>query len=244
MKSPSTTITGPLGSTIHVLRVDAETIERLTVIDWNRHFPRATLDPVRGLISLMSPSRLHEGVADALDKIVDQAAAMIGRASTGLGSTRYRRKSEPAGTGLEPDCSFFIGAKVHAYLSALKISEAAADEFILETPPDLVVEVELTPVEAGKPDRYGQLGVSELWLLTPNRKRRIIGAKFLALQPSEPPQSIHVSRVLPGILPEQLVQAIEGVRFAPTRDERAEAVAQALGKRGALRIQEQAAAYQ
>ena len=243
MTTPSTTFTGPLGSTIHVLRADAETIERLAEIDWSRHFRRATLDPVRGLISLMSPSNLHEGVADALDSIIEEAADVLGRASKGLRSTRYRRKVEPPGTGLEPDCSFLIGETVHRFIAALKISQAAADEFVLETPPDLVVEVELTHAEAGKPERYGQLGVSELWLLKPNRNRQIIGAEFLALDPSEPPQSIHVSRVLPGILPEQVVQAIEGVRTAPTRAERSEAVMRVIGKRGALRVQEEASAH-
>lgn len=244
MTAPSTTISGPLGSTIHVLRADAETIERLGEIDWSRHFPRATLDPVRGLISLMSPSHLHEGVASALDSIIEAAADVLGRASKGLRSTRYRLNTEPPGTGLEPDCSFFIGESVHRYLAALKTSESAADEFVLQTPPDLVVEVELTHAEVGKPERYGQLGVSELWLLKPNRSRQITGMEFLALDSSEPPRAIHVSRVLPGILPRQIVQAIEGVRSAPTRAARSEAVTRALRKRGVPRVQDEAGVYQ
>ena len=47
--------TGPLGSIIHVLRADAETIAAPAAIDWNRHFRRVCLDPVRGLITLMAP---------------------------------------------------------------------------------------------------------------------------------------------------------------------------------------------
>ena len=242
--APSTTHIGPLGSTIHVLRADAETIERLAEIDWSRHFRPATLDPVRGLISLMSPSFVHEGAANALDNIIEEAADMLGRASKGLRSTRYRRKVEPPGTGLEPDCSFYIGETARAFIAALEVGEAAAEEFILERPPDLVVEVELTHAEAGKPERYGQLGVSEIWLLRANRDRQITGAEFLALDPSEPPQIIHVSHVLPGIVPEQIVQAIKAVRSAPTRAERSRAVVRVIGRQNAIRVHDEASAYQ
>ena len=52
--------TGALGSVIHVLRADAETVAQLAAVDWNRHFRRVCLDPVRGVITLMAPSHLHE----------------------------------------------------------------------------------------------------------------------------------------------------------------------------------------
>ena len=45
MTPPATMHTGPLGSTIHVLRADADTITQLAAIDWNRHFRRVCLDP-------------------------------------------------------------------------------------------------------------------------------------------------------------------------------------------------------
>ena len=32
---------GPLGSTVHVIRADAETVAALAGIDWNRHFRRS-----------------------------------------------------------------------------------------------------------------------------------------------------------------------------------------------------------
>ena len=60
MNELGTSHTGPLGSTIHVLRADADTIVELAAVDWNRHFRRVCLDPVRGVITLVSPSRLHE----------------------------------------------------------------------------------------------------------------------------------------------------------------------------------------
>ena len=47
--------TGPLGSTIHVIRADADTVAELAAIDWSHHFRPICLGPVRGLITLMSP---------------------------------------------------------------------------------------------------------------------------------------------------------------------------------------------
>ena len=67
MNAPGTMHTGPLGSTIHVLRADAGTIAELAAVDWNRHFRRVCLDPVRGLIILMAPSHLHEDFSGILD---------------------------------------------------------------------------------------------------------------------------------------------------------------------------------
>ena len=101
MNDRTTMHVGPLGSAIHVLRADAQTIEQLAAIDWNRHFRRVCLDPVRGLITLMSPSRLHEDLSRILDDIVDEAADRLGRASKPLRSTRLRGRGEPPGTGME-----------------------------------------------------------------------------------------------------------------------------------------------
>lgn len=91
MSNPATMHTGPLRSTIHVLRADAATVAELAAIDWSRHFPRVCLDPARGLIILMSSSHLHEDLAGIFDDIVDIAADVLGRRSKGLRSVRLRR---------------------------------------------------------------------------------------------------------------------------------------------------------
>ena len=75
MNEPGTMHTGPLGSTIHVLRADAETIAALAAVDWNRQFRRLCLDPVRGVITLTSPSRLHEDLTSIFDDIVRVAGS-------------------------------------------------------------------------------------------------------------------------------------------------------------------------
>ena len=150
MNPPATMYIGPLGSTIHALRADAGTIVELAAVDWNRHYRRVWLDPTGGLITLMSPSRLHEDLAKILDIVVDAAGSMLAGAVDGLRSTRLRRPDDPPGTGMEPDCAFYIGEHARGYRDALIEGEAAADAFLERTAPDLVVEVEITSADEGR----------------------------------------------------------------------------------------------
>ena len=158
MKDSATMHTGPLGSTIHVLRADAGTIAELAAIDWTCRFRRVCLDPVRGIITLMAPSRLHEDLSEIFGHIVDAAGSTIAGAAKGIRSTRLRRPGEPPGTGMEPDCAFYVGERARGYYTALAEGEAAADAFVERTAPDLVVEVEITHADAGKAERYGEMG--------------------------------------------------------------------------------------
>lgn len=93
--------TGPLGSTVHVLRADAATVAALAGLDWNRSFPRVCLDPVRGLITLTTPSRLHDDLSEILSHVVDTAGSAVTGASKGLRTTRLRGPDDPPGTGME-----------------------------------------------------------------------------------------------------------------------------------------------
>ena len=88
MSPAPTTFTGPLGSTFHVLRADADTVAALAAIDWRRRFRRVCLDPVRGVITLMSPSRLHEDLTTMLGDIVDVAAEILSGAGRGIARRR------------------------------------------------------------------------------------------------------------------------------------------------------------
>ena len=101
--------TGPLGSTIHVLHADSQTVVELASIDWNRSFRRVCLDPVRGLITLVVPSRLHEEFSAILGHVVDIAASALADAAKDLRNARLREPGSPPGTGMEPDCAFYLG---------------------------------------------------------------------------------------------------------------------------------------
>ena len=240
MNDPVTMHDGPLGSTIHVIRADAGTVAELAVIDWNRHFRRVSLDPVRGLITLMAPSHLHEDLTKIVDHIVEAAADVLGRTSKGILSTRLRREGEPPGTGLEPDCAFYVGDRADAFRAAVAEGEDTAEAFLRHTGPDLVVEVEITSADEGKVERYGQLGVRELWRFRGRRDMREIEVEFLGLQPDGPPWLLATSEVLEGIRPTDICEAVEPVRSGRTLVERTEAVARIVRRRqrASVRVRE------
>ena len=245
MSETATMHTGPLGSTVHVLRADANTIAELAAIDWSRHFRRVCLDPVRGLITLMSPSFSHDDLASILDVVVDEAGSILAGATRGIRSTRLRGRDEPPGTGLEPDCAFYLGERAMALRAAIVEGKAAADAFVERTAPDLVVEVEITNADEGKAGRYARIGVRELWQLHGSKESWELRAEFLALCPGEAPRRLDVSQVLEGLTPDDVCEAVEGVRVSLTRNERADTVARIVRRRqqASVRVREEEAEY-
>ena len=245
MNAPTTMLTGPLGSTIHVLHADAGTIAELAAIDWNRCFRRVCLDPVRGIITLMAPSFPHEDLAEILGHVVDAAGSSLAGAARGIRSTRLRGRGEPPGTGMEPDCAFYLGERAKELRAAIIEGKAAADAFIERNAPDLVVEVEITHADKGKIERYGEMGVRELWWLHGRKDSWELRAEFLALDPGGAPRKLDASMLLEGLTPEDVCKAVEGVRVSLTHDERAEAVARVVQRRQrvSVRVREEEAPY-
>ena len=246
MNTSDTMHTGPLGSTIHVLRADAGTIAELAAIDWNRYFGRVCLDPVRGIITLMAPSHLHDDLSGVLDHIVSAAGSVITGAAKGIRSTRLRGRGEPPGTGMEPDCAFYVGERAKAYFAARAEGEEALEAFVEGTAPDLVVEIEITHADKGKTERYGEMGVRELWRLHGRKGTRELRAELLALRAGNAPRRLDASEVLTGLTPEDVCEAAEKVGASPTRDEQTEAVARIVRRRrqqASVRVREEAAEY-
>ena len=245
MNDPVTMHTGALGSIIHVLRADPATVAELAAVDWNRHFRRVCLDPVRGLITLMSPSHLHEDLTEILDNIVDAAGSAVADAVKGLRSTRLRAPGEPPGTGMEPDCAFYVGERARGYYAARGEGQAAVDAFVGRTAPDLVVEAEISHFDEGKIERYGDLGVRELWRLHGRKGTDELRVDFLALRAGSAPLELDASRVLEGLTPEDVCEAVERVRFSQTLAERAEAVSRIVlrRQRAIVRVREEAETY-
>ena len=245
MNESTTAHTGPLGSTIHVLRADPETVAALAAVEWHRHFRRVRLDPVQGIITLMAPSRLHENLTELVDKIVDVAGSTLTGAVSGLRHTRLRGQGEPPGTGMEPDGAFYVGERARGYFAALREGVAAADDFLVRVAPDLIVETEITRFDEGKIARYGDMEVRELWHLRGRKDTDELRADFLALRVGRPPRSLAASRVLEGLTPADVCEAVEKVRFGHTFAERMEAVEAIVRRRQRLsaRVREEAATY-
>ena len=236
---------GPLGSTIHVLRADSETVTALAAVEWHRHFRRVWLDPGLGTIALMVPSHKHEDLTELVDRIVDEAGSAVMDAVKGLRSLRLRGQGEPPGTGMEPDCAFYIGARAKGYFAARREGDAAAASFVERTAPDLVVETEITSFDEGKVERYADLGARELWRLHGRKGSDELRVDFLALRAGRTPRRLAASRVLAGLTPADVCEAVEKVSFAETRAERTEAVSAIVLRRQRLsaRVREEGAPY-
>ena len=245
MNHPTTILTGPLGSTFHVLRADAGTVAALAAVDWNRHFRRVCLDPVRGLVTLMAPSHPHEDLTGILDAVVDAAGSVLAGAAKTLRSPRLRGPSDPPGTGMEPDCAFYVGKRARGYYAALDEGKEAAEAYLERIAPDLVVEVEITRADEGKAERYAGMGVRELWRLHGRKGSKDLRAEFLALHRGSTPRELRASRVLEGLIPADVYEAVEGVRFGRTLAERTEAVERVVRRRQrtSLRVREEPAPY-
>ena len=241
---PATMHTGPLGSTIHVLRADAGTIAELAAIDWNRCFRRVCLDPVRGVITLMAPSHPHEDLTGILDNVVEVAGSALTGAMKSIRSTRLRGRGEPPGTGMEPDCTFYVGERARGYFAARAEGDEALEAYVERTAPDLVVEVEITHADEGKAERYGEMGVRELWRLHGRKGTRELRVELLALRAGSVPRRLDASEVLEGLTPDDVCEAVEEVGASQTRDAQTEAVAGIVRRRqGSVRVREEAAAY-
>ena len=248
MSARNTRFVGPLGSTIHHLRADAATVAAVAALDWNRRFRRVWLDPLRGVITLMSPSRLHENRTGVFESVVEGAAKTLALAASGLRHTRLRRSEEPPGTGPEPDAAFYLGERARAYWAAEDEGEASADAFVERVGPDLVVEVEVTHADAGKVERYRDLGVREFWRVRGSRgsrARAAVEVSFFSLTAGSEPKPLEVSTVLPGLLPVDVRQAVEAVRRSRDPAARIRVVERIVRRRQqqGIRVREERAEY-
>ena len=244
MSPPATRHTGPLGSIIHVLRADAGTVAELAAIDWTCRFRRVCLDPVRGVVTLMAPSHPHEDLAEILGDIVSAAGSTITGVIKSIRSTRLRGRGEPPGTGMEPDCAFYVGERARGYFAARADGDEALEAYVERTAPDLVVEVEITNADEGKAERYGEMGVRELWRLHGRKGTRELRVELLALRAGSVPRLLDASEVLEGLTPDDVCEAVEEVGASRTRDEQTEAVTRIVRRRqGSVRVREEAAAY-
>ena len=247
MNESATMLTGPLGSTIHVLRADAGTIAELAAVDWSRHFRRVCLDPVRGVITLMAPSHPHE--ESDLDL----------RRHRGRRGVHPRRRDEeapqsPAGrTGRAARHGDGAGLHVLRRRARQRLFRGPRRGRRRRSTPTSSVSRRTwwwrsrsrTPMRA-RPSATGRWGCGSCGGCTGARGTRELRAEFLALGPAgSAPRKLDASEVLEGLTPGDVCEAVDGVRFGLTLAERMEAVARIVRRRqqASVRVREEEAAY-
>ena len=176
-------------------------------------FRRVSIDPVRGAAVMMAPSRLHERIAVRLDKVAEGLGGGVqggGLRVEQLRGTRWRDREGPQGAGAEADCAFYVGETAEAYLRAEASGDEQADAFTERHPPDLVVEINVSHTDEGKPAWYRRLGVTELWVVAAGKSPDWLEVEFLDLQAPDGPAASQKSKVIPGAQP---VDVKDGLRM-------------------------------
>lgn len=234
------------GSEYVAFHASRDEVIALAESDLVNAFRRVVLDPVRGLVMLMSPSSRHEGISGYMDDFVGSVSTLKGVKTEKLRATRWRREGDPENTGNEADCSFYFGRKAVDYVKACARSEEEADAYSFRTPPDLVVEVGLTHESKEKYLSYRDKGVIEFWQLNVRKRAqgRIITATFLDLQAEPGPLEVDASLNLPELTPAHVIRFIQ-LRSGKSLDylEVYEAVRDLLA-RDASEIREEAEEYE
>jgi Uma2 family endonuclease len=122
----------------------------------------------QGRLEIVTLSPLHEKVKTAIARLLEAYADDMEIDIEGLGSTTFRRKDLLR--GLEPDECYYIA-------HAADVAGKHKLNLMVDPPPDLAIEVEISPADVARVPIYAALGVPEVWRydgrrLTPMRRVR------------------------------------------------------------------------
>jgi len=203
-------VLGPLGSDFWQIKVPPELVPAMAMeIDWNRLGRRVMIDVREGIIAWMNPSGPHEVLGDASDKVIEWTGQLSGLSTRSMRGTRWKGPDDPKNTGIEADAAFYIGINAECWYKARRSGLKAVGVFDDKTPPDLVVEIEVTHLDVNKPNRYAKLGIREMWRVERNIEDEKVLVAILDLQADGGPQEENKSKVLEGLTTANLPQAFE-----------------------------------
>ncbi len=172
-------------------QVSWETYEGLLAANMDASSPRLTYD--QGTLEIMSPSIEHEKLKEALATIAELVAEEKEIEFEKLGSATFRRQDFERGA--EPDACFYVQ-------SVERIRGKREIDLVVDPPPDLVIEVEITSPALSKLPVYALLGVPEIWLTDGQ------GVRILQLAAGEY-KSSERSQVLPPLTDSVLWEFLE-----------------------------------
>jgi len=107
----------------------------------------------RGLLELEMPSKTHETLKWIAGRFIEAYAEEMGIDYDAAGSTTWRLASIEG--GLEADESYYI--QNHSRIRGREV------DLTIDPPPDLAIEIDLSPPDVEKASVYARLGVPEIW---------------------------------------------------------------------------------
>jgi Uma2 family endonuclease len=113
--------------------------------------PRMTYD--RGALEIEMPSERHETLKWIAGRFIEAFAEEKGIDYKAVGSTTWRSQSIDG--GLEADESY--------YIQNFRQVQGREVDLAIDPPPDLAVEIDLSPPDVEKASIYARLGVPEIW---------------------------------------------------------------------------------
>jgi Uma2 family endonuclease len=119
-------------------------------VEGNGH--RLTFD--QGRLEIMSPSARHENVKTVIARLVEAYGDAMKINVEGLGSTTFAR--EDLQKGLEPDECYYV-ANAQAVVGKEEL------DLTIDPPPDLAIEVDISPPNVKRQPIYAALAVPEIW---------------------------------------------------------------------------------
>lgn len=115
---------------------------------------RVSLTYDRGILEIMPPTPRHEKTGKFIARLVEELTVELRIPIVGLGRTTWF--SHRINRGLEADECYYVARADWA---------KGREEFdlLVDPPPDLAIEVDITSSSLDKEDIYRELGVPELW---------------------------------------------------------------------------------
>jgi Uma2 family endonuclease len=155
LEEPKTAIAAAPAETRVLLRnISWKTYESLLEDLADCSAPRLTYK--RGLLEIMSPQAKHESIKEIISLLIGMVVCEEFEIDIqGLGSTTFKRKDVEC--GFEADACFYLAPKAELIRGKDSI------DLLVDAPPDIVVEVNLTDSLLDKDSIFAQLGVPEVW---------------------------------------------------------------------------------
>ncbi len=170
--------------------VSWETYERILADHEQSSAPRFTYD--KGVLEIVSPLPEHERSKWAVSRLAEMAAEAMRIEFDELGSTTFRR--EDFQRGFEPDSCFYLQNEA-------SVRNKDRIDLLIDPPPDLVIEIDLTHDSLIKLPIYAQFRVPEVW-----RYHGVV-LEILVLDGDRYVQR-NESTVLPGVTAEALTRLV------------------------------------